>query len=80
MNDEANVTHIVVPPRPKAEVRVIMPPPPTRCARCEKVTRSHKLKNGLYLCHGCYSAMSDDELDQWRSKDVDADNPRQAEE
>ncbi len=64
--------------RPQLPVTIIQRTT-TKCARCGKPTKSHRLKH-CYLCHGCYTKMTEEELDQWRKFHDDGDSASEARE
>jgi len=70
-SDTSGVDYVQTMPRPipiQKVVKLTMWP----CHTCKKHTRSHRYSDGkgnhIYLCHGCYSKMSDEELNEWKEK------------
>lgn len=70
MIDESRVgeANFIMVKQPGNEKKLVKVKPPTTwpCARCGRPTRSHRFPDGAVLCHGCYSAMSDEELEEFR--------------
>lgn len=75
-------------------VQKIKPPSMLPCHTCEKLTRSHKYPDGVYLCHGCYDKMPEEERNEFarkhtkewytlgnsRKPEANSDNPGKAQE